>query len=104
MRLETVRRRRRKYNGAMNYVTIEGTIGVGAGGVICLPYLMGERTTHMDPDAAALFCGLRLHHSPAHHIRAVIEGVAFALRDSREVLCEMGIQPRNLGRWAGEPG
>jgi xylulokinase len=65
--------------------------GIGAGGVLFLPYLLGERTPHMDPDASAVFYGLRLHHNRAHMVRAVLEGVALALRDGLEVLREMGI-------------
>lgn len=53
----------------------------GADGLIFLPYLAGERTPHMDPDASGLFLGLRLHHQASHLARAVMEGVAFALKD-----------------------
>ena len=70
--------------------------GVGANGVIFLPYLLGERTPHMDPGATAAFTGLRLHHTRGHLVRAVMEGVAFALRDGLEVLREMGIEPGEL--------
>lgn len=80
--------------------------GTGAGGVLFLPYLMGERTPHMDPDASAAFVGLRLHHNRGHMVRAVMEGVAFALRDGLEVLREMGINPtevRLVGGGASSP-
>ncbi len=53
----------------------------GADGLIFLPYLAGERTPHMDPLASGLFLGLRIHHTPGHLARAVMEGVAFALQE-----------------------
>lgn len=65
--------------------------GIGAEGVLFLPYLLGERTPHMDPNARAGFFGLGLHHTRAHILRAVMEGVAFALRDGLEVLREIGV-------------
>ena len=57
------------------------TIPAGSEGLIFLPYLAGERSPHMDAQASGLFFGLKLHHSSAHLVRAVMEGVAFALRD-----------------------
>jgi len=63
----------------------------GSEGLIFLPYLLGERSPHMDPDARGAFLGLNLIHGRAHLIRAVMEGVAFALRDSLEILKELGI-------------
>lgn len=53
----------------------------GADGLIFLPYLAGERTPHMDPAAAGLFLGLRLHHHAGHLARAVMEGVTFAMEE-----------------------
>lgn len=57
----------------------------GSDGVIWLPYLMGERTPHLDPHARAAFVGLTASHTQAHLTRAVLEGVAFSLRDSFEI-------------------
>jgi xylulokinase len=51
----------------------------GAEGLLFLPYLAGERTPLMDPEASGVFLGLRLHHEAGHLVRAVMEGVAFAL-------------------------
>jgi xylulokinase len=51
----------------------------GAEGLLFLPYLAGERTPLMDPEASGVFLGLRLHHEAGHLARAVMEGVAFAL-------------------------
>ncbi|MDW8299184.1 MAG: xylulokinase [Anaerolineae bacterium] len=57
----------------------------GAGGLIFLPYLLGERTPHRDPKARGVFIGLSYQHTAAHMARAVMEGVAFALRQALEV-------------------
>lgn len=68
----------------------------GSEGVIFLPYLAGERTPHMDPDACGMFYGLRLAHTKAHMARAVMEGVTFALRDCMEILKQMGITGKRV--------
>ncbi len=65
----------------------------GSEGVIFLPYLTGERTPHMDPCAAGVFFGLTLNHSRANMIRAVMEGVAFSLRDCLDIFKELGLRP-----------
>lgn len=71
-------------------------IAPGAGGLVFLPYLMGERSPHMDPAARAALVGLRATHTLANVTRAVVEGVAFALRDSLKILRELGITPKRL--------
>ncbi len=53
----------------------------GAGGLLFLPYLAGERTPHMDSQASGVFVGLRLHHHAGHLARAVMEGVTFAMSE-----------------------
>lgn len=58
----------------------------GADGLTFLPYLAGERTPHHDPQAKGAFIGLRLHHGAGHLVRAVMEGVAFALADCLALL------------------
>ena len=63
----------------------------GADGVLWAPYLMGERTPHLDPEARAALVGLSAAHDRAHVIRAVLEGVAFSLRDSLTIFDEMGV-------------
>jgi xylulokinase len=68
----------------------------GADGVTFLPYLQGERTPHRDASARAAFLGLTLAHSRAHMTRAVLEGIAFALRDSLSILQELGLSPTQL--------
>ena len=72
----------------------------GAEGANFLPYLQGERTPHADPDAHASFSGLTLRHDRGTLVRAVLEGVAFGLRDSLELLRELGVSP-DRGRVSG---
>jgi len=72
------------------------TVPPGADGVTFLPYLQGERTPHRDASLRAAFTGLSLAHSRAHMTRAVLEGVCFALRDSLEILKELGLTPAHL--------
>jgi len=72
----------------------------GADGAIFLPYLQGERTPHADPDARGAFSGLSLQHGRGTLVRAVLEGVAYGLRDSLELLRELGVDPA-AGRASG---
>jgi xylulokinase len=65
----------------------------GVEGLTFLPYLAGERTPHVDPKARAAFTGLSLHHDRGALVRAVLEGVAFGLRDSLELLRGLGVRP-----------
>jgi xylulokinase len=76
------------------------SVPAGAGGVTFLPYLSGERTPHLDPDARGAWVGLGLAHGRAHLLRAAFEGVAFALRDGLESLEEAGVRAPEL-RLAG---
>ena len=63
-----------------------GTVPAGAEGLVFLPYLTGERTPHPDPLARGAFVGLTVRHRLGHMARAVMEGVAFGLRDSVELM------------------
>lgn len=63
----------------------------GADGLLWTPYLMGERTPHIDPNARASLIGLTASHTRAHVVRAILEGVAFSLRDSIEIFKELNI-------------
>lgn len=65
-------------------------IPAGSDGAIWLPYLMGERTPHLDPHARAAFIGLTASHTRGHLVRAVMEGVAFSLRDAFEIFKSLG--------------
>jgi len=72
----------------------------GCKGLIFLPYLAGERTPHGDPNARGVFFGLTLDHGKPHMIRSVMEGVAYGMRDSLEIMRGLGIkidQIRALG-------
>ena len=62
----------------------------GAEGLLFLPYLAGERTPHFDPDARGSLVGLTLRHGRGEIVRAVLEGVAFGLRDCLDVLVDSG--------------
>jgi xylulokinase len=63
----------------------------GSEGLIFLPYLTGERTPHPDPLARGAFVGLTVRHTRDHMTRAVLEGVAFGLRDSFELMKNAGL-------------
>ncbi len=69
-------------------------------GLTFLPYLQGERTPHADPNARGSFTGLSLRHDRGALVRAVLEGVAYGLRDSLELLKELGVEP-TVGRVSG---
>jgi xylulokinase len=62
---------------------------VGSDGVLWVPYLMGERTPHCDPNVRAALLGLAAQHARGHVVRAVLEGVAFSLRDTFEIFDEL---------------
>jgi xylulokinase len=64
--------------------------GPGAEGLFFLPYLTGERTPHFDPNAKGGWIGLTIRHGRAHLIRSVLEGATYAMRDSLELIREMG--------------
>jgi xylulokinase len=72
----------------------------GAEGLVFLPYLAGERTPHADPAARGAFTGLSLRHDRGALVRAVLEGVAYGLRDSLELLRELGCAT-DVGRVSG---
>ncbi len=63
----------------------------GSDGLLWLPYLMGERTPHLDAKARGMWFGLTAAHSRGHLIRSILEGVAFSLRDSLEIFKELQI-------------
>jgi len=67
-------------------------IRAGSEGIIFLPYLLGERSPYMNPQAKGVFFGLSLKHHRAHLMRAVMEGAVFALKDCLEVFEELGIK------------
>ncbi len=71
-------------------------VPIGANKLLFLPYLMGERTPHLDPNCRGAFIGLSAMHQRADMIRAVLEGVTYSLRDCFEILQDMQIASREL--------
>jgi len=71
-------------------------VPAGAEGLLFLPYLVGERTPHFDATARGAFVGLTLRHGRAHAARAIMEGVAFALRDGLEIMRALGPGPTQI--------
>jgi len=71
-------------------------VGVGANGLVYLPYLMGERTPHLDPDARGVFFGLSAKHEKQDLLRAVMEGVVYSLKDCFEIIKEMGVDVKEV--------
>lgn len=68
----------------------------GSNGLYYLPYLMGERTPHLDSNARGVFFGLSAMHTKKDLIRSVLEGVAFSLRDCLELLQGLDIHPAQM--------
>jgi xylulokinase len=71
--------------------TLAATAPAACDGLLWAPYLFGERTPHLDPNARAAFTGITASTSAAHFIRAVLEGVAFSLKDTFTLFAELGI-------------
>lgn len=70
--------------------------GISARKLLFLPYLMGERTPHLDPNARGAFIGLSAIHDRGDMIRAIMEGVSYSLADCLSVLDEMGVHPEKM--------
>jgi xylulokinase len=68
-------------------------VAPGADGLYFLPYLAGERTPHMDPFARGGWIGLTLAHDRRHLVRALLEGVSYALKDSLVLMERLGVSP-----------
>jgi xylulokinase len=80
-----------------DYATLDAEAAVhppGSDGLLFAPYLSGERTPHADPDVRGAFVGLSLEHDRGSLVRSVLEGVAYGLRDSLELLRELGVEAR----------
>ena len=71
--------------------TVSYTHLLGANRLIYLPYLMGERTPHLDPDCRGVFFGLSAIHTRKDMLRAVMEGVSYSMKDCNDILQEMGV-------------
>jgi xylulokinase len=68
----------------------------GADGLLWTPYLMGERTPHLDPNARGALVGLTAQHTRAHVIRAILEGVAFSLRDTLTIFRDLSVPVKSI--------
>jgi len=68
----------------------------GCQGLLWTPYLMGERTPHLDPDARGALVGLTATHTRAHVIRSILEGVAFSLRDTFTLFDDMKVAVKRI--------
>ena len=85
-----------KKNGESSYVVIDklaSEVPIGSNGVVYVPYLMGERTPHLDPFARAAFVGLGGANTREDMLRATMEGVGFALKDSLEIFASLDVNP-----------
>ncbi len=71
-------------------------VEAGSGGVLFLPYLIGERTPHKNPTARGSFLNLHLTHKRGHLARSIMEGVAMAVKDSVEIIRSLGISPQHV--------
>ncbi|MBE0478644.1 xylulokinase [Candidatus Aerophobetes bacterium] len=80
-------------NPALFFSKKISSISAAKKGLLFLPYLEGERTPHLDPQARGAFIGLTLRHSQSDLIRAIMEGVVFALRDTLEEFKRLEIRP-----------
>jgi len=76
-------------------------VPAGSDGLIFLPYLTGERTPYPDPLARGAFVGATVRHTQAHFTRAVLEGVAFGLRDSFDLMKSAGLSAIRQVRVSG---
>jgi len=86
-------------NGTDPYVQLTADasqVKPGCDGLIWTPYLMGERTPHLDPYARAALIGLTASHTRAHVVRAILEGVAFSLRDTFTIFEGMQVPASNI--------
>lgn len=74
---------------------------IGSNRLLYLPYLMGERTPHLDAAARGSFIGLSAMHQKRDFIRAIMEGVCFSLRDCMEILKEAGVNAASIAACGG---
>jgi xylulokinase len=82
-------------------VDAAGQVPAGSDGLMFLPYLSGERSPHPDPLARGAFVGLTISHDRRHMTRAVLEGVAFGLRDGLQLMLDAGMQRPSQIRASG---
>jgi xylulokinase len=84
------------------YITAQaGTVPAGSEGLVFLPYLAGERTPYPDPHASGVFFGATLRSTKAHFSRAILEGVAYSLKDCLRLVSEAGVPVREVRTGGG---
>ena len=71
-------------------------VGPGSDRLIYLPFLMGERTPHMDPRIRGAFVGLNVVHKEEHMLRAIMEGITYSLADCNEILRSLGTRVEHM--------
>jgi xylulokinase len=82
---------------AYDLLTAEAAmVSAGSDGLLWAPYLFGERTPHLDPNARAAFVGITASHTRGHFVRSVMEGVAYSLRDTFTLFHELGIPVKSI--------
>ena len=74
---------------------------VGSEGLIFLPYLTGERTPHADANAKGVYCGLTVRHGKSAMIRATMEGITYGMRDSLEIIRDLGVSVTEITATGG---
>jgi len=89
--LEIAQAKKRKIDPYEILTEEAAEVAAGSDGLFFLPYLSGERTPHADPNARGCFVGLTLAHGRGHMVRAVMEGVTYALRDSLQIIRKLGV-------------
>ncbi len=96
--------RKKLFNRSLDYKKLDqlaGEIEPGSEGLIFLPYLYGERTPHNDADARGIYFGISGKHDQRHFARSVLEGVAFALKDSLELMKDKGVKIKEIKATGG---
>lgn len=71
-------------------------IAPGSEHLIYMPFLMGERTPHMDPKMRGAFVGLNVIHKEAHMLRAIMEGITYSLADCNNILKHLGVEVKHM--------
>ena len=88
--------------GVFDVINHEVTnVPIGSNRLIYMPYLMGERTPHMNPDCRGVFFGLNVVHTKANLLRAVMEGVGYSMADCSEILKQVGIHIKAIRACGG---
>ena len=83
-------------NSYDDLTTLAADVAPGSDGLLWAPYLFGERTPHLDPDARAAFVGITASHTRAHFVRAVLEGVTMSLQDTFTLFADLGIPTTSI--------